>query len=142
MRIRYPEASVDEGSAFMHVRRGDYTKQENQDYLLGNEYYTAALEKLSAQPGIKTINVFSDDIAWCKQQKWASPKQINYIDEPDEIKALYLMSLCNEGASISNSTYSTWGAILGASARDSTIVYPSKWLYGANTSFPSSWIRI
>lgn len=142
MRTRYPKASVDESSAFMHVRRGDYTKEENMGYLLGNEYYSAALEKLNAQPGIKTINIFSDDIAWCKEQKWASPKQIKYIDEPDEIKALYLMSLSNEGASISNSTYSTWGAILGASARDSTIVYPSKWLYGADTSFPSSWIRI
>lgn len=142
MRERYPEASVDEGSAFMHVRRGDYTKQENTDYLLGNEYYRAALEKLNAHAAIKTINIFSDDIGWCKQQQWDSPKQIKYIDEPDEIKALYLMSLCNEGASISNSTYSTWGAILGASSKGSPVIYPAKWLYGADTSFPSSWIRI
>jgi len=142
MRNRFKDTEVDEGSAFLHVRRGDYTKAENVAYLLDNDYYVPAIEKLNTQPNIKTINIFSDDILWCKQQGWVSEKNIRYIDEPDEMKTLYMMSLCNQGAVISNSTFSTWGAILGSYPNGSIVVYPSKWLYGAETSFPSSWIRI
>ena len=125
----------------MHVRRGDYTEQGNTPYLLDNDYYLKALKHLNTRENIKTINVFSDDIAWCKQQGWESPKQIIFVDEPDEMKALYMMSQCTEGAIISNSTFSTWGALLGAS-ESGVVIYPSKWLYGAETAFPSSWIRI
>lgn len=142
MRKRFKGTGMDEGSAFLHVRRGDYTKAENTAYLLDNDYYIPAIKKLNTQPNIKTINIFSDDIAWCKQQAWVSEKNIRYIDEPDEMKALYMMSLCDQGAIISNSTFSTWGAILGSYPNGSIVVYPSKWLYGAETSFPSSWIRI
>lgn len=142
MRNRFKDTGVDEGSAFLHVRRGDYTNAENAAYLLDNDYYVPAIEKLNTQPNIKTINIFSDDILWCKQQGWVSAKNIRYIDEPDEMKSLYMMSLCDQGAVISNSTFSTWGAILGPYTNGSIVVYPSKWLYGAETSFPSSWIRI
>jgi len=137
----YKDTVVEEGSAFMHVRRGDYTSQENNAYLLQIDYYLKALKHITMRDSIKTINIFSDDIAWCKQQGWDSPKQIIYIDEPDEMKALYMMSQCKGGAIISNSTFSTWGALLGAS-ESGVVVYPSKWLYGAETAFPPSWIRI
>jgi len=137
----YKDTIVEQGRAFMHVRRGDYTEQANNAYLLDNDYYRKALIHLNTRDNIKTINVFSDDIAWCKQQGWDSPKQIVFVDESDEMKALYMMSQCTEGAIISNSTFSTWGALLGAS-ESGVVVYPSKWLYGAETAFPSSWIRI
>ena len=137
----YKDTVVEQGSAFLHVRRGDYTNQGNDAYLLQNDYYLKALKHLNTRENIKVINIFSDDIAWCKQQGWDSPKQIIYVDEPDEMKALYMMSQCKEGAIISNSTFSTWGALLGAS-ESGVVVYPSKWLYGAETAFPSSWIRI
>ncbi len=137
----YKDTAIEKGTAFMHVRRGDYMEQGNTPYLLDNDYYLKALKNLNARENIKTINIFSDDIAWCKQQGWESPKQILFVDEPDEMKALYMMSQCTEGAIISNSTFSTWGALLGAS-ESAVVVYPSKWLYGAETAFPPSWIRI
>jgi len=137
----YQDTKIEQGTAFIHVRRGDYTNQGNNVYLLDNDYYRKALIHLNTRDNIKTINVFSDDIAWCKQQGWDSPKQILFVDEPDEMKALYMMSQSKEGAIISNSTFSTWGALLGAS-ESGVVVYPSKWLYGAETAFPSSWIRI
>jgi hypothetical protein len=137
----YKDTIVKQSTAFMHVRRGDYTEQGNTPYLLDIDYYLKALKHLNSRENITTINVFSDDIAWCKQQGWDSPKQIIFIDEPDEMKALYMMSQCTEGAIISNSTFSTWGALLGAS-ESGVVVYPSKWLYGAETAFPTSWIRI
>jgi len=137
----YGDVSISTGAAFIHVRRGDYTSEQNNAYILENDYYLKAMKHFNTRDNITRINVFSDDIAWCKQQGWESPKDIHYIDEPDEMKALYMMSLCKEGAVISNSTFSTWGALLGASEKG-VVVYPSKWLYGAETAFPSSWIKI
>ena len=134
----YPDMKVDSGTAFIHVRRGDYTES---GYVLGMDYFNKALKALDNE-GITSYYIFSDDIRWCKEQKWDTDKNMKYIDEPDELKALYMMSQCRGGAVISNSTFSTWGAILGAHDAGSRIVYPSKWLYGASTDFPSSWIRI
>jgi hypothetical protein len=138
----YQDTGIESGSAFMHVRRGDYTNPENNTYLLDINYYLQALKHLNSNESINAICIFSDEMEWCKKQAWDSPKQIRYIDEPDEMKALYMMSQCNQGAIISNSTFSTWGALLGSSPKGSTVVYPSKWLYGAEMVFPPSWIRI
>ena len=128
-------------SAFMHIRKGDY-----KDLLsLNNDYYNRALAMLDTANGITDIYILSDDIAWCKQQEWKSAK-IQWFDEPDELKSMYLMSLCLGGACISASTFSTWGAILGADQNESsTIVYPSSWITGRPSSelqFPSRWKQI
>jgi len=141
MRETYSDSVVEPGSAFIHVRRGDYLNEENKVYALDNEYYSKGLLHLNNIDTIKNIYVFSDDIEWCKGQGWNSHKRFIYIDEPDELKTLYMMSQCTEGAMISNSTFSTWGVLLGRST-NRVIVYPSKWLYGAETAFPPSWIRI
>jgi hypothetical protein len=133
-------------SAFIHVRRGDYSGQ----WRLGAEYYIQGLTMLDAVPEITAIYMLSDDIGWCKEQGFSSPK-IKWFDDPkeseDELKALYLMSLCLGGACISASTFSTWGAILGADQNEkSTIIYPKKWaISGSNSSsqkFPARWKAI
>jgi hypothetical protein len=138
----YPNVEMNDNSAFIHVRRGDYNKSGNDIFLLSMQYYNKALESLNKVDSINIYYIFSDDIEWCKQQQWNTTKQIQYIDEQDEMKSLYMMSMCKSGAIISNSTFSTWGAILGAYESGGTIVYPSKWLYGASTEFPQEWIRI
>jgi len=141
LRDMYTGTEVEPDAAFIHVRRGDYLDEINAAYVLQNNYYLAALKHLK-DPSIKALCVFSDDMAWCKQQGWITPQRIVYVDEPDEMKALYMMSQCKKGAIISNSTFSTWGALLGASEAGGQVIYPSKWLYGAETAFPSSWLRI
>jgi hypothetical protein len=138
----YGENTLPSDSAFIHVRRGDYTRDGNEAYLLGMEYYNKALDILNKIEGIQSYYILSDDIEWCKTQKWNTNKPITYLDEPNEMKALYMMSQCKGGAIISNSTFSTWGAILGAYDAEGKIIYPSKWLYGASTAFPEDWIRI
>ena len=132
-------------SAFMHVRKGDY-----KDLLsLNNDYYNRGLSMLDAVSEITDIYIVSDDISWCKEQNWSSPK-IRWFDNPDdmkdEIKTMYLMSLCLGGACISASTFSTWGAILGPDQNEaSTIIYPSSWITGRQSSefqFPERWKNI
>lgn len=137
----YPEVKISSGSAFIHVRRGDYTNPENRVHLLDMEYYNKALNVMNSE-GITKYYMFSDDIAWCKEQKWSTTIPIEYVNEHDEMKSLYMMSQCKGGAVISNSTFSTWGAILGPYEAGNKVVYPSKWLYGASTNFPEDWVRI
>ena len=62
---------------------------------------------------------------------------------------MYLMSLCKGGAIISNSTFSSWGAILGADEMpDSIIIYPKAWCTGDSSRihFPvtigNKWLAI
>ena len=139
---RYPgfKDTIPATSAFMHVRKGDYGGAS-----LDREYYQRALKELDTVEGIKDIYVLSDDIPWCKEQKWESLKTIQWFESSDELHALYLMSLCVAGAIISASTFSSWGAILGPDQNESsTIIYPAGWITGPSSKieFPSRWKAI
>jgi len=138
---RYPDLSVDSScSAFMHVRRGDYGGVS-----LSADYYNRGLGVLEPNQTIKKLYILSDDIPWCKGNTWDTGKEIVWFEEPDELKAMYLMSLCRAGALISASTFSTWGAILGPDQNaESTIVYPKDWITGPSSriGFPERWKAI
>ena len=116
-------------SAFMHVRRGDYSKF---GWELSVNYYCKGLAELEKNSQIKTIYVFSNDLEWCKTHEadWKkhTTKNIEYKDNLNEFETLYCMSLCEAGAVISNSTFSCWGAMMGADMKHSNyIVYPTPW---------------
>lgn len=146
---KYPgfKDTIKPTTAFMHVRKGDY-----KDLLsLNNDYYTRGLSMLDTLEQISDIYIVSDDIKWCKDQEWAKKSSKirwfeNEEDIKDELKTMYLMSLCLAGACISASTFSTWGAILGADQNESsTIIYPSSWITGRPSSefkFPERWKQI
>jgi len=121
---------------FMHVRRGDYLK--HPWCVQTEEYYSLAIPHI---PAVSRWIVLSDDIEWCRAQPLFALCEI--VDEPDELVGLALMSLCHGGAIIANSTYSWWGAMLGAHNSGTPVVYPSKWLQDASPNlFPRKWIRI
>ena len=90
--------------------------------------------------GVEKIYLLSDDLEWCKK-KFDGLGLIPF-EEEDELKTLYLMSLCKGGAVISPSTFSAWGAILGPDEnKKATIVYPNKWIEGKKNrlDFPAWW---
>jgi hypothetical protein len=126
----YPDQKSEISSsdtAFMHIRRGDYLGHGNETQI---DYYKRALEKIDADKSIKYIYILSDDLEWCKKEKWPTKKTILGLDQEnkDELRALYIMSLCLAGAIIAPSTFSSWGVILGADQNpESTIVYPLDW---------------
>jgi GR25 family glycosyltransferase involved in LPS biosynthesis len=137
-------------SAFMHVRRGDYV---DLGKLEDDQYYIKALRELEKNKKITQIYILSNDIEWCKTQesvwKTHTTKQIEYKDIPDELEALYFMSQCTGGAIIPSSTFSSWGAFLGADMNQhSTIIYPKNNVFNSNVKkinpndFPARWIGI
>ena len=146
---KYPgyKDTIPSTAAFMHIRKGDYDQYGS----LGEGYYKKGLGVLDGKKEITDIYVISNDMAWSKQQefdkisskiKWADSDDV----QKDELKTLYLMSLCMGGACISASTFSIWGAILGADQNpNSTIVYPSVWFMAGDSDcmqFPSRWQKI
>ena len=134
---------VQDTDIFLHVRRGDYLNVPHIHFLQGRDYYESAykllVEKLTYQPS--TVHILSDDIDWCREQEWllAFPGA-QFIDEPNELDALALMSLIKAGAIIANSTFSWWGAIFNPG---SIVVYPLHWMDSVVYDlFPPSWMGI
>ena len=100
---------------------------------------------MNKDPNIKKIWVISNEIDWCKKIPWKTDREIEYYDSKNELEVLYKMMICSAGAVISASTFSSWGAMLGADMNSaSTVVYPINWLThdadGDNPlDFPSRW---
>lgn len=137
----YGDLQVDSrSSAFIHVRRGDFLTADNANRLLPIEYYHQGLDILNKISHLSSIYIISEDIDWCKNHHWNTTKKLEFFDDPDELKTLYMMSQCKAGAVLSNSTFSCWGAFLGAYDSWGTVVYP------ISTSFlqsvPKAWTGI
>lgn len=132
-------------TAFMHIRLKDY---EETGWALPFSYYERALEKLfQKSSSIEKVLVVSDNIQKCKDyfHEKQTPNLI-FIEGKDELQTLYIMMKCEAGAIISPSTFSSWGAMLGADRKQSKppIIYPSPWLhFNEDTmNFPDWWIKL
>jgi len=110
--------------AFLHVRRGDYLNIQHIHYVQSLEYFQQAVEKISA----RRILVFSDDIEWVESQDFFRNDRFILCRGLNELETLSLMSLCTEGAICSNSTFSWWGAFLGAHGLRNPVIVPKKWI--------------
>lgn len=131
-----------ENAAFLHVRRGDYLKNPNFHYVQEIEtYYKPALASLKNSASPTTIYVLSDDINWINSQPFFSENPIfKPLNIQNELEALALMASCTAGAICANSTFSWWGAFLGAYANRSPVCVPSRWIGEPITSlFPEEW---
>jgi hypothetical protein len=140
-RDRYNTLNIkSDSSAFIHIRRGDYLTDTGGKRMISPDFYMKGLEILNKSDRVDIIYICSDDIPWCKKQKWDTSKRVVFFDDPDELKTLYLMSKCWAGAVISNSTFSLWGVFLGAYKKTDMIVYPSTQYFLKD--LPEKWIKI
>ena len=130
------------------VRRGDFLAEHNKNRhcLCSIEYYEEALKKFKG----RTILVFSDDIAWCKQQSMFQNKNTSFVDSSEGMYKghfdLCLLSMCFDFV-IANSTFAWWGAWL-SSNKEKKVIAPQKW-YGAELQhlvlkdqLPVNWERV
>jgi hypothetical protein len=101
-------------TAFVHVRRGDYTRLMGESGLLSGGYYRRAAEMLLAQKAGLSWLVFAEDAQWARENlgflgDWVLA---DYVSPDRDIEDLVLMAACDAGI-IANSSYSWWGAALG-----------------------------
>ncbi len=117
----------------IHVRRGDYIGHPFYVDLTKTDYYQKAMALF---PTDKFL-VFSDDIAWCKEQEIF--KNCEFSEGRNEIGDLDVMSAC-KGVIIANSSFSWWGAYLS----NGKVVAPLAWYTDKieRTKCLREWIRV
>ncbi len=112
----------------VHIRRGDYTDNSGHEVhdVCKNTYYRAAMEYVLSKTHVDRILIFSDDIAWCKENIGDHPKvkQV-FIEDQKDVADLFLMSLCTHNI-ICNSSFSWWASYLNSNAAK-IVVAPDHW---------------
>lgn len=130
----------------LHVRRGDYvtSAKASQIYCTCDmDYYRDALELI---PGDDPVFVFSDDIAWAKENL-PQVKPLVFPEPAADSSALTDLWLMTHATHhiIANSTFSWWGAYLAGSQKGVTVA-PKRWFtdetINDNDLMPANWIRI
>jgi hypothetical protein len=136
-------------SIAMHIRRGDYVHDEEVAAVHVSqsvEYYLEAFEFMKAKLNNPAVYVFSDDIAWAKENIFLSAPT-TFIDHnigPNSHLDFVLMAQAKHHI-ISNSSFSWWAAYLSKNDQGYKIA-PSKWFHNNSMSIsdllPDSWIRM
>lgn len=133
-------------SVFLHVRRGDYlspTYKQMFEGCCGLDYYREAIEYIRQHVENPHFFVFSDDIAWTKENiTLDSPTFIDWNTGENSPYDMYLMSHCKY-AIIANSTFSYWGARLGR--KKDIVTYPTRWFnppHMVSDMFPQDWLKL
>ena len=141
-KINYPTFILEE-SAFIHIRRGDYLKYPDRHPVMPLSYYVQAINLL--RDNVRHFFVFSDDIEWVKKQDlFKYDSKIICIDSKDELYTLAFMSKCHAGAICANSSFSWWGAFLGAYEKRNPVFVPRDWIRNCKVDclFPDEWIKL
>jgi hypothetical protein len=134
-----------ENTAFLHVRRGDYLNHPNFHYIQTIEdYYKPALDSLLMTSNPTRIFILSDDIGWVNSQPFFTENPLfKVVDLPNELDGLALMASCTAGAICANSTFSWWGAFLGAYRNRNPVFIPKRWIGEPIIClFPEEWKSI
>jgi hypothetical protein len=144
--ISIPGYNSFEEGAFLHIRRGDYIPVSHIHPICPLSYYKDALSRLSTMSSTKDIHIVSDDMAWVKIQScWSEfGAQFGFtfhFHDMDELSSMKLMSLCKGGAICANSSFSWWGAFLGAYSTRAPVFVPKNWLtlFPYVALFPEEW---
>ncbi len=132
----------------LHIRRGDYVSNQKTTAMHGVcslDYYRAAIELIVERVQQPYFYIFSDDIAWVKDNlKIDFPLQyVDYNDGLDSYNDMHLMSLCQHHI-IANSSFSWWGAWLNPSPQK-IVIAPKKWFAkesNVKDRFPQGWITL
>lgn len=133
----------------IHIRGGDYLEDKNQA-IFGNictpAYYRKAFEYVESIFPQAKFFVFSNDIAWAKENINLPYDKMSIVSEqlinPEDWVELYLMSKCRINI-IANSSYSWWAAWLNNHG-EKKVLCPSRWTnFDANEMvICKEWIKI
>jgi hypothetical protein len=136
-----------ENTAFLHIRRGDYLKPSNMVLYAQPDmnYYINNVKKIiEINKNIKKIFIMTNDISFVESIDYFLIPLFQIINEPDELNTLALMSLCNAGAIITNSTFGWWGAFLGTHSINNPVFVFKNWMKTKLSPglIPDTWIKV
>ncbi|MFA6013856.1 MAG: alpha-1,2-fucosyltransferase [Gallionellaceae bacterium] len=132
----------------LHVRRGDYVSDAKTGKVMdvcSLDYYHAAINYIAARVSQPVFYIFSDDIAWVKQNLQLNSPAV-YIEhnrQAESYRDMQLMSLCQHQI-IANSSFSWWGAWLNSNA-EKIVIAPKHWFVNGNSTedlIPRAWVRL
>ena len=119
-------------SVAVHIRRGDYVTLGL--VVCSINYYKFCIEEMAKMVDNPVFFVFSDDIEWCKDNLITDYKLVfvdNNNSSPEDMRLMYS---CKHFI-MSSSTFSWWGAYLGAFPQKKIIV-PRYWNHTHNRVNP------
>ena len=132
----------------IHVRRGDYLDPiyAGKFDLLREDYYRAAVKRMREIYEKPHFFIFSDDKDFIKEAfHWIPAEERTIVSGntgSDSWKDMYLMSICR-GNILANSTFSTWGALLG-DPKGRHVIYPKAYISGLDSEVKTieGWERL
>lgn len=130
-------------SCSLHIRRGDYLKNETWNGVANLEYYLKAIALMKKKfPGI-LFYIFSNDEKWARQ--YFCNDDCRYVDcnkGCDSWQDMFLMSRCHHHIN-ANSTFSWWAAWL-CPYEDTIVITPSRFMANVINKdiYPERWIKI
>jgi len=144
---KYLESIQNSNSVSLHVRRGDYIDNSYTNNVHGVcslRYYKKAIEHIIQKIEKPIFYIFSDDIAWCKDNFDFLESKVFVDNTKSALDDLELMKHCKHNI-IANSTFSWWGAWLGKNS-DKIVVAPQVWFVEDGwkdlTIAKKEWIKI
>jgi hypothetical protein len=132
-------------SVSIHIRRSDFTTSKNASLhgVIPISFYHGAIEEIASKNPSSHFYVFSDDIAWVKENL-TTKYPITFVSNEvtkTAFEDFYLMTVCKHNI-IANSTFSWWAAYLNNNPRK-TVIAPEKWYnqapYNYKDVYPLSW---
>lgn len=134
-------------SVSLHIRRGDYIsnkKNMNIYNVCSLEYYKDAIHHIEKHIPNPVYYVFSDDIAWAKQNLKSKPFVfVDHNHSNNSYLDMQLMSICKHNI-IANSSFSWWGAWLNKNS-SKIVISPKQWFQSrtnTNSLIPDTWVQI
>lgn len=149
MAERIERDIISSASVGIHVRRGDYVTNQGAAGVHGTcgpLYYGAAIASITGKLPNPHFFVFSDDIAWVKENLPLDPAMATYVSGAgiSDEEELMLMSRCQHTI-IANSSFSWWGAWLNRNEKK-IVIAPKEWFRDPSKNapdlIPPSWIQI
>ena len=146
-------AAAGNRAVLLHVRRSDYVGNPFH-VVLPPEYYREAVALVAAKVPEPVFFIFSDEPQWCRANLKLHHEMV-IAEDPDgtdtgcparDDATLWLMRQCRH-AIIANSSFSWWGAWLGADVDDGVVIAPKIWVGAASNQdprdiIPSRWVRL
>jgi hypothetical protein len=135
-------------SVSVHIRRGDYVsiqKIANRHGVLPLSYYETAMDHMVNKFPQAHFFVFSDDIAWAKEN-YPKKYPVTFVSGSgiEDYEELVLMSICAHNI-IANSTFSWWSAWLNQNPTK-IVIAPKQWVTDPSIDttdiLPETWIKL